>query len=121
MSANRGDFRGAVASSADSALTLPVESTDSSASDLRILLYFMSFQPFVNCSDPTWPSLDPADVRAGALRRLLSLQEVLGRRHDLFWLEAELLLKLLERRRGAERVHADDPPFDTHIPFPAKG
>ena len=44
-----------------------------------------------------------------------------GRGHDAFRLEAELLLQLLERRRGAERVHADDAARRARRSAPSRG
>src|SRR5260370_27550297 len=47
--------------------------------------------------------------------------EQLGRgRHDAFGLEAELALQLLERRRGAEGLHADDAALGPDIAIPSE-
>src|SRR5215470_16817292 len=52
------------------------------------------------------------------LRRSPPAQYLLGRRHDTLRLEAELLLKRLQRRRGPERLHADDVASASDVALP---
>src|SRR6266850_3484744 len=55
-------------------------------------------------------------------RRSLLAQQLLGRCHDAVGLEAELLLKRLQRRGRAKRPHADDVPgaADADVALPAE-
>jgi hypothetical protein len=48
-------------------------------------------------------------------------QLFLGGRNHMVRVESELFLKLLERRRSAEGLHADDTASCADIAFPAKG
>src|SRR5215813_3890312 len=50
----------------------------------------------------------------------LFLQQLFGNRDDLIRFEAELFLQFLERRGGAEGMHADDPSLRAHITLPAE-
>jgi hypothetical protein len=52
---------------------------------------------------------------------LLIPQLFLGGRNHMVRVESELFLKLLERRRSAEGLHADDTASSADIAFPAKG
>src|SRR5262249_59777707 len=54
------------------------------------------------------------------LRRSPPAQYLLGRRHDTLRLEAELLLKRLQRRRGPERLHADDVASASDVALPSE-
>src|SRR5262245_45052264 len=47
-------------------------------------------------------------------------QKFPGRGYDALGFEAILALELLERRRGTERVHADDASAPADIAFPAE-
>src|SRR5438034_11770121 len=55
------------------------------------------------------------------LRPFLIPQLFLGGRDQFVRLEAELFLELLERRRSAERLHADDAPRLTDVALPSQG
>src|SRR5260370_619089 len=55
------------------------------------------------------------------LRPFLIPQLFLGGRDDLVRLEAELFLELLERRRRAEGLHADDAARLTDVALPSQG
>src|SRR5215216_1780796 len=57
---------------------------------------------------------------ASSLPISLAPEHFQGRRDDLVGLEAELALQLLERRGGAEGLHADDPALVTDIALPAQ-
>src|SRR5215216_5780305 len=52
--------------------------------------------------------------------RSLAPEHFQGRRDNLVRLEAELALQLLERRGGAEGLHADDPALVADIALPAQ-
>src|SRR4029453_7407129 len=47
-------------------------------------------------------------------------EQLLGGGHHMFGLEPELLLQLFQRRRGAERFHADDSTRRTDIALPSE-
>src|SRR5437762_7774520 len=55
------------------------------------------------------------------LRPFLIPQLFLGGGDQFVRLEAELFLELLERRRGSEGLHADDPPRLTDVALPSQG
>ena len=57
---------------------------------------------------------------ASSLPISLAPEHFQGRRDDLVGLEAELALQLLERRGGAERLHADDPALVADIALPTQ-
>ena len=52
---------------------------------------------------------------------LLPSQQLLGRHHDLFRLEPELLLKLFKGSRSPKCFHADDATLQTNVSFPSEG
>jgi hypothetical protein len=52
---------------------------------------------------------------------LFSGQLLLCSRNHMVWLESELPLELLERRRCTERVHANNASRRANVFFPAKG
>src|SRR5262249_42402642 len=54
------------------------------------------------------------------LRRSPPAQYLLGRRHDTLRLEAELLLKRLQRRGGPESLHADDVAGAADVALPSE-
>src|SRR5208282_3604092 len=47
-------------------------------------------------------------------------EQLLGHRRHPLRLEAKVLLQLLERCRGAERLHADDFPLTPHVALPTE-
>src|SRR5262249_23320732 len=53
--------------------------------------------------------------------RSLLLKQLFSDRNDLLRLEAEFFRKFLERRRGAERMHADDSSLCADITLPSEG
>src|SRR5215510_15973731 len=66
------------------------------------------------------PSLLEGSCCLLRLRRSLPAQYLLGRRHDARRLEAELLLKRLQRGRGPERLHADDVATASDVALPSE-
>jgi hypothetical protein len=52
---------------------------------------------------------------------LLPSQQLLGRHHDLFRLEPELLLKLFKWSRSPKCFHADDATLQANVSFPSEG